>query len=113
MEVYDAIRTILAVRAYQDKPVPAELVLRIVEAGRLTGSSMNGQPWHFILVEDSETLKKTRSLGPQRTLYCPGPTGDCCCNGEIHLRGFRCEPRHPVNDPDGLVGGGCIQLGRL
>ena len=47
MEVYDAIRTVLAVRAYQDKPVPQELVLRNVEAGRLTGSSINGQPWHF------------------------------------------------------------------
>jgi nitroreductase len=62
MEVYDAIRTVLAVRAYQDKPVPSEIVLRIVEAGRLTGSSMNGQPWHFILVEDSETLKKLAAL---------------------------------------------------
>jgi len=43
MEVYEAIRTVLAVRQYQDKAVPADAVRRIVEAGRLTGSAMNSQ----------------------------------------------------------------------
>jgi len=62
MEVYDAIRTVLAVRAYKDKPVPPEIVRRIVEAARLTASSMNGQPWHFIIVEDPDTLKKLGAL---------------------------------------------------
>lgn len=58
MEVFDAVRTILAVRAYKDKPISADAVRRIVEAGRLTGSSMNGQPWHFIVVQDKNNLKK-------------------------------------------------------
>src|SRR5258708_4437312 len=56
MEVFEAVRTVLAVRAYQDKPVPPESVQRIVEAARLTASSQNGQPWHFIVVEKRETL---------------------------------------------------------
>ena len=58
MEVFDAVRTLLAVRKYQDKPVSPEIVRRIVEAGRLTGSSMNRQPWHFIVVENRDTLRK-------------------------------------------------------
>jgi nitroreductase len=58
MQVFEAVRTLLAVRKYQDKPVPPELVRRIVEAGRLTGSSMNRQPWHFIVVENRDTLRK-------------------------------------------------------
>ena len=62
MEVYDAICTVLAVRAYKDKPVPREIVLRIIESARLTASSMNGQPWHFIIVEDSDMLKKLAAL---------------------------------------------------
>jgi nitroreductase len=60
MEVFDAIHTVLAVRSFQDKPIPRETVQRIVEAGRLTASSMNGQPWHFIVVEDRDTI---RTLG--------------------------------------------------
>jgi len=62
MEVFDAVRTVLAVRNYQDKPVPPEVVQRIVEAGRLTGSSMNRQPWHFIVVENRDTLQQLGAL---------------------------------------------------
>src|SRR5439155_15049495 len=58
MEVFDAIRTLLAVRRYQDKPVPEDVVQRILEAGRLTGSAMNQQPWRFIVVRDREMLHR-------------------------------------------------------
>jgi nitroreductase len=51
-DVFDAVRTLLAVRTYQTTPVPDAVIRRIVEAGRLTGSGMNGQPWHFIVVRD-------------------------------------------------------------
>ena len=62
MEVFDAVRTVLAVRDYQDKPVPPDVVRRIVEAGQLTGSSMNRQPWHFIVVENRNTLRQLGAL---------------------------------------------------
>jgi nitroreductase len=62
MEVFEAVRTVLAVRSYQEKDVPPDLVRRIVEAGRLTGSGMNRQPWHFIVVEDREMLRKLGAL---------------------------------------------------
>lgn len=62
MEVYEAIRTVLAVRKYQDKLVPQDVIRRIVEAGRLTASSMNVQPWHFIVVEDRDTLRQIGAL---------------------------------------------------
>ncbi len=62
MDVYDAVRTVLAVRSYQDKVIPAEVIRKIVEAGRLTASSMNLQPWHFIVVEERETLKELGTL---------------------------------------------------
>jgi len=56
MEVFETIRTVLAVRQYKDTPVPPDIIRRIIEAGRLTGSSMNGQPWHFIVIESRDTL---------------------------------------------------------
>lgn len=62
MEVFEAVRTVLAVREYQDRPMPPEIVQRIVEAGRLTGSSMNRQPWHFIVVQDRDTLRQLGAL---------------------------------------------------
>ena len=58
MDVFDAVRTVLAVRSYDDRAVPDEVVHRIVEAGHLSASSMNKQPWHFIVVQERENLRK-------------------------------------------------------
>jgi nitroreductase len=62
MEVFEAVRTVLAVRQFQDRPVPEPLVHQIVEAGHLTASSKNGQPWHFIIVQDRETLRQLGAI---------------------------------------------------
>ena len=42
--------------------MPPEVVRRIVEAGRLTGSSMNRQPWHFVVVENRDRLQQLGAL---------------------------------------------------
>lgn len=72
-DVFDAVRTLLAVRSYQRTSVPDALVRRIVEAGRLTGSGMNGQPWHFIVVRDPETLRKLGALASSGPYVAQAP----------------------------------------
>lgn len=62
MDVFETVRTVLAVRRYQDRPIPAEVVRQIVDAGRLTASGMNAQPWHFIVVEQRDTLVQLGAL---------------------------------------------------
>ena len=62
MDVFEAIRTVLAVREFQNTPVSRANVNRIIEAGRLSGSSMNGQPWHFVVVQDRDTLTELGSI---------------------------------------------------
>jgi len=62
MNVFEAVKTMLAVRTYQNQPIPNEVVTRIVEAGRLTGSSRNTQQWDFVVVRDKETLKALGSM---------------------------------------------------
>ena len=73
MEVYEAVRTVLAVRTYQDKAIPPDLVQRIVEAGWLTGSSMNRQPWHFLVVENRDTLQQLGALAPSGPYIAQAP----------------------------------------
>jgi nitroreductase len=72
-DVFDAVRTLLAVRAYRSTPVPDAVVRRIVEAGRLTGSGMNGQPWHFIVVRDPETLRKLGAMASSGPYVAQAP----------------------------------------
>ena len=62
MEAFEAIRTILAVRSYEDRPIPSDVLDRIVESGQLTASAMNAQPWHFIVVQNKDTLRELGTL---------------------------------------------------
>ena len=38
---------------YAEKPIPADVVTRILDAGRLAGSAQNRQPWRLLVVEDT------------------------------------------------------------
>jgi nitroreductase len=60
--VFEAVRTVLAVRDFQDKPIPDDVARRIVEAGHLTASSINLQPWHFVLVRDRNSLRELGAM---------------------------------------------------
>jgi nitroreductase len=60
--VFESVRTVLAIREFQDKPISDEVILRIVEAGRLTASARNLQPWHFVIVKDREALRELGAL---------------------------------------------------
>ena len=55
--VFEVVRTVLAVREYQDREIPGDVLDRVVEAGHLSASSMNRQPWHFVVVRDREALQ--------------------------------------------------------
>ncbi|MFN2543961.1 MAG: nitroreductase family protein [Actinomycetota bacterium] len=73
MEAFEAIRTMLAVRSYRSDPIPDEVVHRIVEAGRLTGSAKNAQPWHFVVVREREAIEKLASMAPTGPYLAQAP----------------------------------------
>lgn len=56
METWDAIRARRNVRSFEDRPLPAADLDRILEAGRRAPSSRNWQPWDFIVVTDRDQL---------------------------------------------------------
>ncbi len=58
MDILNLLKSRRSIRIYQDKPVPRDLLLQILEAGRWAPTGANLQPWHFIVVTDSETRKR-------------------------------------------------------
>lgn len=62
MDTFESVRTVLAVRGYQDKPVAREIKDRVLEAARLTASSQNRQLWHFILIEERAALQQLAAV---------------------------------------------------
>ncbi len=73
MDVFEAVRTLRAVRSYQDTLVPDAVVRKIVEAGRLTASASNAQPWHFIVVQNRDTLHQLGALAPTGPYIAQAP----------------------------------------
>jgi nitroreductase len=61
LDAYEAIATKLDLREFAQRRVPAEIKRKILEAARLTGSSMNTQHWRFILIQDRANLGRLAS----------------------------------------------------
>lgn len=58
MDAFECITTKLEVRQFANRHVPADVKSRVLEAARLTGSSMNTQHWRFIVIQDRVNLKR-------------------------------------------------------
>lgn len=59
VDTFLAIASRREVRDYADRPIPEDIVQRILDAGRLSGSSQNTQRWEFVVVTDQEALART------------------------------------------------------
>ena len=63
MEVLEAIRLKRAVRKFQDKSLPDDVIGTILNAGRRSQSSKNEQGWQFIAIRDKAILKALSQTG--------------------------------------------------
>jgi len=61
MKVFDAICLRRSIRKYKSDPVEKGKLERILEAGRLSPSAVNKQPWHFIVVRDPSVRESLRA----------------------------------------------------
>ena len=64
MDTFLAIASRRETRDYADTPIPEDVVHRILDAGRLSGSSRNTQRWQFVVVGDHEAMAQC--------VYAPG-----------------------------------------
>jgi nitroreductase len=54
VDTFLAIASRREVREYADTPLPDDVAQRILDAGRLSGSSRNTQLWEFVVVESQQ-----------------------------------------------------------
>jgi len=62
VDTYLAVASKRDWRSYADRPVPEDVQRRIVDAGRLSGSSVNTQPWTFVVVESAEAKERAAEV---------------------------------------------------
>lgn len=73
MQVMQAIRERRSVRAYQDRPVPEEVLMRLLEALRLAPSGGNRQLWKFIAVTDAGTRAELSTAARNQKFVAQAP----------------------------------------
>jgi nitroreductase len=62
VDTYLAVASKRDWRSYADRPVPPEVERRILDAGRLSGSAVNRQPWTFVVVETPEVKEQVAQM---------------------------------------------------
>lgn len=62
-EMLEALSGLRAVRAYSPRPLTDTDAERIIEAGRWSGSSMNSQPWTFVVVRNEDRRRGLSECG--------------------------------------------------
>src|SRR3954451_10593259 len=58
MDAFLAVASKREVRRYADRPIPEDVQRRILDAGRVAGSSKNRQPWRFVVLSDREAVER-------------------------------------------------------
>ncbi len=62
MDVYLAVASKRDWRSYADRSVPEDVQRRILDGGRVSGSSQNVQPWRFVVIESDEAKQRIGGL---------------------------------------------------
>ncbi|MEK6814634.1 MAG: nitroreductase family protein [Nitrospirota bacterium] len=79
MTVQEAIRARFSVRQFANTPVSHEIVREILESAVLAPSSVNIQPWRFVVVRDPERKKRLREAAHDQAHVEQAPVVIAAC----------------------------------
>ena len=65
MEFDKLIRSRFSVRSFTNQPVDRDTILEILEAARFAPSAVNFQPWHFVVLTETEKLAEIQQAYPR------------------------------------------------
>lgn len=67
-----------SIRKYTDTPIAREDLIRILEAGRISPSGSNTQPWRFLVVTDRELKEKIAEVDHNQKWMLQAPVFLVC-----------------------------------
>jgi nitroreductase len=85
MDTYQTVLSLRAVRQFDlSRPIDEAALYRILQAGRMSGSSKDSQPWWFIVIQDRERLQALSQTGN----YAQHLAGAACAVAIVFDPGF-------------------------
>ncbi len=88
MDFFEVIKARRSIRKYKDKPVEAEKLITVLEAGRLAPSARNMQDWRFVVVQDAAMREKLVPAANNQIFVGQAPVVIACCTeqGDYTMR---------------------------
>ena len=97
MTVFEAIRLRCSVRNFLDTPIEEDVLMSVLEAGRLAPSAKNRQEWRFIVVRDSEVRKRIGEAANGQSFVGEAPVVLVAC-GVVDGCVMSCgQPSYPID----------------
>ena len=76
----NAIFTRTSVRSYEERPIEAEKIEKILRAAMAAPSAVNQQPWEFYVVTDKAVLEKLAAASPYAAMTAKAPAAIVLCS---------------------------------
>ena len=84
MDFYEVIKTRRSVRSYSEKPIPSDVLDRVLNAARIAPSGSNRQPTRFVLVKEAAARKRLAQLCDEQDFVAEAPVVVAALGRNIH-----------------------------
>jgi len=74
MDIQEVIKSRRSIRDFSTKPVPKDLIEKIIDCARFAATARNVQPWEFVVVTDKNILKQIANIAENGRFIA-----DCSC----------------------------------
>ncbi len=75
----DAIFSRRSIRKYTSEPVKDEDIRKLLEAAMAAPSAGNGQPWHYLIINDRDSLDRISEIHPHSAMMREAPVAIIVC----------------------------------
>jgi nitroreductase len=82
MELYEGLISRRSIRRYTGEKIGEDQINAIIRAGMYAPSARNMRPWHFIIVDDRELLKKIMKIHPYSAMLSEASHAVVVCGDE-------------------------------
>jgi nitroreductase len=82
MELYDGLLTRRSIRKYTGEKIDEEAIISIINAGMYAPSANNTRPWHFVIVDDRNTLERIMEIHPYSSMLAKASHAIVVCGDE-------------------------------
>jgi nitroreductase len=80
MDALEAILSRRSCRSYTDEPIAAEQIEQLLRSGMASPTACNQRPWHFVVVDDRDTLCRISDIQAYAPMLKQAPLAIVVCS---------------------------------